>query len=238
MNARSFLTLALCGLGLSAQAQVTMGSIPMWTTNFMLNQQIVQMADKAHFEKIGARPPTSSDTTRLEPSPRAANTTFAPARQPGEVARQMAASYPRSHQQEAEKSFRELLSGYGRIEQQFGLPRNDLAGAVAAFLAGGTMAMNGTGFPDAHFKPLVEQMRQVIGSQAEFRRATAAEKQDMYEQMAILGMFMATTQMALQQRPDPELAVKVRQSARGYLEQFLGTDASRVQITAAGLALK
>jgi hypothetical protein len=141
-------------------------------------------------------------------------------------------------QDEAHKVFAQMLAGYAKIEQQFGIPRNDVAGSVAAFVAGSWMAYRNVDFPDEHFKPLVQQMRGVIGSNPDFAKASNADKQEMYEQMAILGMFMATTQMALKEKPNPQVAANMKQAAKGYLEQFLKTDAERVQITAQGLVLR
>ncbi len=100
------------------------------------------------------------------------------------------------------------------------------------------MAYRDEEFPDDHFKPLVLQMQSIIGANAAFQNATDAEKRDMYDQMAILGVFMATTQMALKEHPNKQTAINMKQAAKGYLEQFLKTDADRVQITAQGLALR
>jgi hypothetical protein len=113
-----------------------------------------------------------------------------------------------------------------------------LAGAVAAFLAGNYMAYRDTDFPDANFPPLVNQMREIIGSNATFARASDMEKQEMYEQMAILGTYMAMTRDALKKQPNTQIQANLRKAAKGYLEQFLKTDADRVQITANGLVLK
>lgn len=156
----------------------------------------------------------------------------------GTYADQLANTYPGAQREAARRTFNDLLDGYRAIEQRFDLPAGDLAGAVAAFVAGSFMAYRDTDFPDASFGPLVAQMRDVLAATPEFAAASSAEIQESYEQMAILGMFMATTQMALQQRPDPALRVRLRAAARGYLEQFLNTDAERLRITAAGLALQ
>jgi hypothetical protein len=150
----------------------------------------------------------------------------------------LAASYPEANRSEAERLFRDLLSKYPQMMRQLDVPANDMASAVSAFLAGSYMAYRNVDFPDEHFKPLVAQMRQIIGSNPDFAKASNAEKQEMYEQMAILGMFMANTQMALMEKPNPQISANMRQAAKGYLEQFLKTDADRVQITAQGLVLK
>lgn len=153
-------------------------------------------------------------------------------------AKALAANYPEAGRADAEKAFSAMLQGYAKIEQQFGVPRHDLAGAVAAFFAGSYMAYRNTDFPDEHFKPLVDQMRQVLASNAGFAAASNADRQQMYEQMAIIGMFMATTQMALKAQPDPQIAAKLRSVGQGYLEQFLKTDAARVEITPQGMVIR
>jgi hypothetical protein len=152
--------------------------------------------------------------------------------------KKLASHYPRSSRAQAERTFHDLLAGYHQIEKTFDIPSHDVAGAVAAFLAGSYMAYHNVDFPDQHFPPLVRQMRQVLSTSPDFARASTAQKQEMYEHLAILGMFMATTQMALKERPDPQLEASMRQAAKGYLEHFLQTDASRVQITRSGLVIR
>jgi hypothetical protein len=156
----------------------------------------------------------------------------------GATASKLSAGYPAANRAEAERVFRELLKGYAKIERQFGISRHDEAGSVAAFIAGSYIGYRNIDFPDENFKPLVAQMRQVLDANPDFAKASNAEKQEMYEQMAILGMFMATTQMALKEKPNPQIAANLKQAAKGYLEQFLKTDAERVQITAQGLVLR
>ncbi len=154
------------------------------------------------------------------------------------LARKLAAQYPPDRRAEVERTFRDLLDAYHQIEDRFGVPRFDAGGAVAAFLAGSLMAYRNEDFPDAHFKPLVEQMRVVVNGNPAFTRASPSARREMYEQMAILGMFMASTQMALKQQPDPAVAARMKRAAKGNLERFLGADADRVQITAAGLLIQ
>ncbi len=155
----------------------------------------------------------------------------------------LAATYPATARVEVQRVFTKLLDDYrSKIEPTFAIPKNDIAGSIAAFVAGSYMAFHNADFPDENFKPLVNQIRTIISKNTEFSQATEAEKQEMYEQMAILGMYMAGTQMALKKQPDHPQAAQIkanmRQAAKGYLEQFLKTDADRVQITANGLTLK
>lgn len=91
---------------------------------------------------------------RTAPAPVARQGTIVMGR-PGAYAKKLAQTYPGDRQAEAERLFRELLAGYQAIEDRFKIPRNDLSGSLAAFVAGSYMAYRGVDFPDAHFKPLV-----------------------------------------------------------------------------------
>lgn len=153
-------------------------------------------------------------------------------------ARSLASSYPPGQRAQVEGLFKELLAGYHKIEARFDIPRNDVGGAVAAFLAGSYMAYHDVDFPDQNFLPLVNQMRQVLANNGAFARTSDAEKQELYEQMAILGTYMALTRDALKQRPDAQVARKLRRAAEGYLEQLLKADADRVRLTDRGLVLR
>lgn len=177
------------------------------------------------------------DTTRVSTGSNRASTVLSRL-EPISGPRKMASAYPEKNRAQVEQVFQNLLKSYHQIERQFGIQEYDVAGALASFLAGSYMAYRNVEFPDEHFKPLVSQMRQIISSNPEFLKATGPEKQDMYEQMAILGMFMATTQMALKENPSAQTAASMKQAAKGYLEQFLKTDADRVQITAQGLQIR
>jgi hypothetical protein len=150
----------------------------------------------------------------------------------------LASQYPEASRAEAERVFRELLQRYGQLEQRFGLEKGDVAGSVAAFIAGNYMAYHNSGFPDENFLPLVNQMRVVLGNNAEFQQAGPQARQETYEQMALVGMLMATGQMALARQPDPRALANMRSAAKGYLEQFLKTDADRVRLTAQGLSIR
>lgn len=150
----------------------------------------------------------------------------------------LAAHLPAQQQPSATRTYQQVLDGYRQIETRLRVPRNDLAGAVAAFIAGSWMAYRDRDLPDEHFAPLVRQMRQIIGSNADFRAAGQREKQEMYEQMAILGTSMALTREGLKRQPDARTQARMRDAAKGYLEQFLKTDADRVDISAQGLSLR
>jgi Family of unknown function (DUF6683) len=127
---------------------------------------------------------------------------------------------------------------YPKIEAQFGIPPKDVAGATAALIAGSYMAYRDVDLPDENFKALVAQMRQIIGGNAGFLSASTAQKQEWYEEMAIVGTSLALTREEWKSKPDAQTKARTREVAKGYLEQFLKIDADRVEITSAGLVLR
>jgi len=173
-----------------------------------------------------------------QPAAGAADLTFAASSGPSGAAEAFSESYPPEHREQARQVFEELLARYGQVEQQFGLQSRDLASAAAAFVAGSYMGYRNADFPDAHFRPLVEQMRAILSRSPEIAAASDAEKQDMYERLVVLGMFMAATQMALKSQPDATIAANMHEAAGGYLTQFLQTDPDRVAIGPQGVSVR
>ena len=194
--------------------------------NGMLNDMLARDLLKGKSAKR-RNTPTDADTStvvRIEGRPR--------------MPKQMAAHLPPAQRAQAARTYQQVLDGYRQIERRLGVPRHDLAGAVAAFIAGSWMAYRDRDLPDAHFPPLVRQIRQIIGPDPAFQSAGPRERQETYEQMAILGTMMALTREGLKQQPDASTEARMREAAKGYLEQFLKTDADRVDITESGLVLR
>lgn len=217
-----------------AQVQIhvpTYTGTPMMIAGGVLNQQILQNAArqtaKGGAKGIHERSDASTSNTALLAGSRAAN-----------YAAKLAATYPPPQRAAAQRLFAELLTRYQGIEDQFGIPRNDLAGAAAAFVAGSYMGFRNADFPDQNFKALVKQFRSILSRKPEIAGAGEAVKRETYEQLAILGMFMASTQMALKERPDPQVEANMRLAAKGYLEQFLQVGAERVAVTSHGLVIR
>ena len=208
--------------------------VPM--SNFLstsyLTQQVVN--DNA-FGKSVANPPLHQ--TQTFSSLQSASTVVSIS-SPPTIPAKLAAFYPTEKRAEVTKVFGEALDAYHKIEAHFSIPKYDLAGAIAAFLAGSWSAHHNQGFPDANFLPLVEQIRGIIANNPQLQEASVAEKQEMYEQMAIMGTFMALTQQALQQQPNPQITANMQQAGKGYLEQFLGVNVDSVDFTEEGMMIK
>jgi hypothetical protein len=130
----------------------------------------------------------------------------------------------------------QMLAKYRQLEARFGLPEQDAAGAVAAFIAGNYMAYRDVDFPDSSFPPLVAQMRAVIETNPGFTRGSDTDKRTLYEQMAVVGMQMALQRDQLRQQPNAKLRAELMRAGKTQLEQFLKVDVTRLQITAHGLS--
>jgi hypothetical protein len=150
------------------------------------------------------------------------------------AAKRLVASYPPEQQPQVAQAMAELLARYRALEERFGLEPNDVAGAVAAFVAGNYMAYRDVEFPDAGFMPLVRQMRGVIAALPQLRDASDAQKQQLYEEMAVVGMHMALQRAELRGASAAAKA-QLRRTAKAHLDQFLQTDCSRLALGDNGL---
>jgi hypothetical protein len=150
----------------------------------------------------------------------------------------LAAAYPPASRAEAQHVFADLLDKYRAVERAMEIPERDLSGAIAMLIAGSYEAYNDVSIEPEQFKAMSKQLRQVLGTHASLASATTADKRQAYEQMAILGMLLSGVQDELSRHPDAAIAVRMKLAAKGYLEQFLKTDADRVQITAQGLVIR
>jgi hypothetical protein len=150
----------------------------------------------------------------------------------------LARAYPPDARIKVERVFNDTLDTYHRIESQFGLHRNDLGGALAAFVAGNYAAYRDEPFPDKLFKPLVLQMQAVLKSTGTLDKAGAVEKQELYENLAILGTYMLMTREALQKSPNATIAANMKAAARGYLQQALKLDPDHMRLTDQGLVVE
>lgn len=202
----------------------------------LLNEHHTQGGKAAAATRAGARAAatTTATTTTTAPPSGASGASGA-----GSTPHALAARYPAAQRAGIERAFGESLRTYRQIEAKFGIPGNDVAGAMAAFVAGSYMAYRDVDFPDQNFPVLVAQMRDVLANNTAFQQASAAEKRDVYEQLAIIGTFMAATRETLRrQTPDATVMRNFRDAARANLEQFLKTDADRVSIGAQGLVIR
>ncbi len=149
----------------------------------------------------------------------------------------MVSAVPPQVQPQSKQVFNQLYVAYGQLEKSLGIPKHDLAGAIAAFIAGNYIAYNGVDVPDADFIALVNQIRQGLKSNRGFLKLKPAKKRMLYEQLTITGIFVAGVKLALIQQPNDDLSLRLQDAARQYLENLLNVSADRVVINSGGLVI-
>lgn len=214
-----------------ATAQVQMGSIAMWNTNHLLNQQIVEIAHRPLFERrsLQAPPDRAAPAIRLGEGWNGARS---------DTPRRMAAQYPPAAREQTAQLFGQLLIGWRELAATLQVPADDVGAATAALIAGSWMAYRDRDLPDAQFVALVAQMRAALAANRDFQRLDADERRVLHEQLAIIGVQLALTREALKARPDERLAAGLRRAGAGYLQQLLRTDPARVDLGAAGMVMR
>jgi hypothetical protein len=163
--------------------------------------------------------------------------TFRATGHPPTMPARLAQAYPAAKRAEVERVFNTLLGLYPKVEQYYGWPHNDLAGAVTVFLVSSYQAARAANVEDPQVKTLVAQLRSVLAANAGIAQATDAAKQEMYEQMVILGMFTLGVQDALKKTPNPQIAANLKTSGTDYLRAFLGVEPENISIGASGMTM-
>lgn len=153
-------------------------------------------------------------------------------------AAELAQRFPAAHRAAMTQAFEESFAFWQKLETQLGLTPNDVGAATAAFIAGNYAAFMQQQVPDADFKALVTQMQGLLARNAAFAQGSPALKRQMYEQLAMVGTFMAVYREQLRQKPSPGEEVNFRNAAKANLEAGLGLAIERIQIGPQGLVAR
>lgn len=152
-------------------------------------------------------------------------------------AAELAQAAPAAQRAKLEKIYVQLMPGYHQLEQKLGWPADDVAGAMAALLAGNYMAMTGTELSDSSVSAAGHQLRASASVQNLLTQLSAADRRRLYEQCAMLGTFMALANKTTQQQP-ANVVANLRQSARENLRVVLGDAADTLRFNEQGLQLR
>ncbi|MBT0668720.1 hypothetical protein HT136_10105 [Novosphingobium profundi] len=182
-----------------------------------------------------ARPRSAPPSRSGEPKPDAGSALTFRGGAPPVMPARLAATVPAPDRSQAESLFGEMLVTYRRIERQFALPTNDLAGATAALLVGSYQAYHEETLPDAAFPALARQLRGPLAAETALAAMSEAERQAYYEQAAILGTYLVTVRIGLERAPDAAAQAHLRDAGRRYLAQALGGNPDRIVISATGM---
>jgi len=153
-------------------------------------------------------------------------------------ATELAQRFPPAHRAAMTKAFEESFAFWQKLQTQLGLPPDDVGAATAAFIAGNYAAFMQQQVPDDHFKALVAQMQATLARNAAFVQSSPAAKRAMYEQLAMVGTFMAVYREQLKQKPNAAEEVNFRNAAKANLEAGVGLAVERIQISRQGLVVR
>jgi hypothetical protein len=204
-------------------------------TNALMANSLVQRMDWA-MAAAGQSAPARKVPEPRSISPRLASLSFRPV-VAIDTPHDMARAYPPAKRAEAEALFRQLLATFAQVERKFGQPRRDLPTAVALFVTTSHEAATGTDVPESYGPPLIRQLRANLTGDPAIAGASDADKQRLYEQLAIIGMMTGGTTLALKERPDPVIAARLKVAGAGYLQQFLKIAPSRIRFTPTGITI-
>lgn len=153
-------------------------------------------------------------------------------------ATELAQRFPAQHRAAMTKAYEESFVFWRKLETQLGLTPDDVAAGVAAFIAGNYAAFMQRQVDDEHFKSLVLQMQGLLARNPAFMQSSPAAKRAMFEQLAMVGTFMAVYREHLNQKPSPGEEVNFRNAAKANLEAALGLAVERMQIGPQGLVVR
>ncbi len=153
-------------------------------------------------------------------------------------AQELARVFPASSQAAMAQAFQHSMDIYQQIAAKMGWQRDDLDGAMAAFIVGNYMVFANRDVPDEEFAAVAEQLRQGGGTRRLAEKQSAGTIRNLYEKSAMVGAFMALAYKSQQQKAQPEqVAANLRNSARENLKLVLGTDPERLQLDERGVML-
>lgn len=175
---------------------------------------------------IGTRTLSSSSATTFRP--------VADSIMPARLAAQMSDD----EQQRTQRAdlFAMFVKQYKELVAKQGKPANDVAGAVASFIANNYEIASGTRLPDVQYTAFRQQMNQVFSSDADFQAKDDRQRQEMFETMVIMGTLPRYLDfLATQNNNNQRLRDTARQTARETLEETLGIKLAQMKFTANGL---
>jgi len=154
----------------------------------------------------------------------------------GEGIEKLVASYPPEDLPRVKEQYTKLIHAFtDAMPRAYGIPKNNLAAAYTAILAGSYAAYSSQPFPDDKVKPLYQQMEKLMRGDPRICDASANYKASMYQVWVGLGMVMLMGQVELAKNPNPEQQAQLQKVGGDSLRALLGVAPELVRFTANGL---
>ncbi|WP_229257314.1 DUF6683 family protein [Duganella callida] len=149
----------------------------------------------------------------------------------------LARNFPPQHRATMTKTFADSMGIWYQLEAKLGVPRNDVGGALAAFVVGNYMVLTSKEVSDEEFGVVVDQLRRQPSLRTTLGAQSPAALRNLYEQSAMSGTFMALAYKSQQVKPQPpEQQANLRNAARENL-RTIGLDPDRLRIGARGISM-
>lgn len=239
MIKRAFLTSLIFCTNAYAFDYMGWGGAPMYTSDFFmqsamnnslyLNQTIINENLSGNTSKTKSKAKTATQSTIVSQNPEA-----------NQTAHQMALRFPAEYQPKMEQAFKESYKAYQQLESSVGIPKGDVAGAMAGFIIANYEVVQGDGtvVSKEDILTVTKQLRNALSTSPQFSKTTTAEKKKMYELMGTMAAFVALANHELKQHPNPEGEKNLKNMSNGLLESLLKTPAKNISINQAGMRIK
>ena len=232
------LCLSACAVGARAQTMMDLSTIDLGIQQIQQNTFIFNSINQSMAVNSGdSAPGRTSPRRRPAPGGMPTQTTFRPVAAsivPQRWAQQMGRTP--AERERLEKFFGALLNDYREMAVQRGAPLNDVARA-ASFSAGTSYDVYNEGrmLGDGAFQAMRRQMYAALAASPKFRALDDRQRQEMYENYILLGMFVSVAYESANKTGDRELAEKMRKLARIQLEGAFGVPVERMRFTDEGV---
>ncbi|ODB86044.1 hypothetical protein A3195_10295 [Candidatus Thiodiazotropha endoloripes] len=152
---------------------------------------------------------------------------------------QLAGNFPEANRANMEKLFNIALFVQKRIEQAARAPEGDIPTATASFLYGIWSAYNeGAEIPEQNLLHLHKQVEQMIASNQALSQglenASPADRQKLYEYLAMTGNWMVMFQDTFKKGPDQKVVTNIKNIARELLQASFKIDVEKLRISQDG----
>ncbi|MEW8352156.1 MAG: DUF6683 family protein [Candidatus Thiodiazotropha taylori] len=155
------------------------------------------------------------------------------------TATQLAGNFPEPNRANMDKIFNIALFVQKRIEQAARVPEGDIPTATASFLYGIWSAYNeGAEIPEQNLLHLHNQVAQLIASNQALsqglQNANQADRQKLYEYLAMTGNWMVMFQDTFKKGPDQKMVTNIKNMARELLQASFKIDVENLHISQEG----
>jgi hypothetical protein len=153
-----------------------------------------------------------------------------------ENARKLAMHFPPAQRAEVEKYYVQSMDTYLQLEKKMGWAPRDMAGGLAAFLVGNYMVLKDRNVSDEEYAAVASQLRVQQGMQKVAQGRDQEKLRDVFEQSAMVGVFMAVAYLAHQKQPQQSAFYdNLRNAAKENLQLVLKGDPDKLHIDQSGM---